>query len=533
MKKGKKLVSLILAAGMFLLTACGGTNTGTDSEGDTAVSGSEVSTGGKVVTYAIASWGKLMPYNAAGDSATGIILDKIYDKLVYVNNEEDTIEGRAAESWELSEECKTMTFHLNKNAKWHDGTSVTAQDWLWTMQTMSKEAVVTATRSYFSVFEGTDENGIEVSENSIGVEAPDDNTLVFHFKNPQDSEIFFYKYNNYFVVLPKHLLEEIPLESLVDNEFWLKPIGSGPCTYDSEVSGSELVLNVNKDYQLGAQNFDKLVFKVVSYTNYLTSLIAGEIDITNPYISYEDAKEAESYENISANWAKDASVATLVLINNESISDARVRQAINYAIDKEKYVEVNEKGSAVASASYVLPGDKYLNTDLSTERDVDKAKELLAEAGWDSSKTLTWVVPGASSAGTVMVQENLAEVGINVEIVPLDPAAMLSGIAEGTYDMGSIPFPATKDPMWADTVMDTYLNIQDMSELNAMRDEFANATTEEDKLNIAKEYQQYCYDEMIMIPICHSYVCWPTSSRIHNVDYNSENCAIWKWSIDE
>lgn len=82
------------------------------------------------------------------------------------------------------------------------------------------------------------------------------------------------------------------------------------------------------------------------------------------------------------------------------------------------------------------------------ERNVDKAKELLAEAGWDSGKTLKMVVTSARESMAAVIQQNLAEAGLNIEVQTVELATMFSGLQDGTYDLGICGSTAMDYPLW-------------------------------------------------------------------------------------
>ena len=173
---------------------------------------------------------------------------------------------------------KLRSFNLDENAKWHDGQPVTAKDWVFTAQLITNPKFDYGLRSEFNTWAGTDENGLETAEKSVGVEAVDDYTLKISFKNVTPVEDWLILHNKYFYVLPEHLLGDIAPEKMKDDEFWKAPIGSGPCTFISELSGSQLELGSFADYQLGAPQFGKLILKVIASTNTITSIAAGEMD---------------------------------------------------------------------------------------------------------------------------------------------------------------------------------------------------------------------------------------------------------------
>ena len=113
-------------------------------------------------------------------------------------------------------------------------------------------------------FAGTDETGCETSTDSVEVKALDDHTVEFTLKTPMDPSIVYALVNRDFFIIPKHLLSGISDADLVNDPFWQKPIGSGPCIFDSTESGVSIEFKANKDYYLGAPDFDRLVFKKYS-----------------------------------------------------------------------------------------------------------------------------------------------------------------------------------------------------------------------------------------------------------------------------
>ena len=119
---------------------------------------------------------------------------------------------------------------------------------------------------------------MEESENSVQVEAVDDYTLKMTFKSATPVEDWLLLHNKYFYVLPQHLLGDIAPADMMSADFWNAPVGSGPCIFESEISGSELDLASNPNYHLGAPKFGKLVMKVIAATNTITSVAAGEMD---------------------------------------------------------------------------------------------------------------------------------------------------------------------------------------------------------------------------------------------------------------
>ena len=312
-------LSLVMASSLFL-TACGGQEEAPETS-ETAVN----------VNYGISNaWDSLMPYySVSGSNYSRIIYDKIYDRLAYVQAD-GTCLPRGADSWESADDGYAILFELNEKAAFHDGTPVTAQHWADTLALVTDPACEVYGRTFLAGLVGTDDTGAAVAGEKLGVEVVDEYTLKLTFKTPVIPNEFLVDYNREIYVLPTHLLAEIPAAELMTNEFWLSPIGSGPCKFVSELAGSSLVLEANENYQLGAPGFDTLTITVMDKANLLTALIAGDLDYYafGGSVSEENRPIAEEAGFTVLEGTVPATFYELML-NNESISDAKTRQAIN------------------------------------------------------------------------------------------------------------------------------------------------------------------------------------------------------------
>ena len=326
----KRLLSLVLALALTLtLAACGG---GTSEAGTVPTeSGAEAVT----IHYGISNaWDALMPYNSvSGSNYARMVYDKIYDRLACVHAD-GTLSPRAAKSWEGSEDGYTVLFHLDEKAAFHDGTPVTAEHWVETFTLMTDPACPVLGRGNFSVFTGTDQDGCRVEGETFGVEATDDYTLKLTFKSPTTPEDFLLDKNREFYVLPTHLLEGADPATLMELDLWKAPVGSGPCKFVEELPGSQLTLEANKDYQLGAPGFDYLVMTVMDKSNLLTALIAGDLDYyaIGGSLSAEDAPLAES-SGVTVLEGTVPNTFFELMLKGDSIPDARVRRPIELALD--------------------------------------------------------------------------------------------------------------------------------------------------------------------------------------------------------
>lgn len=553
-----RVLSMAIALTMsmtFALSGCG-SDTGSSTSGEGTTSSTEEGASSEetgdtetaqttdysdvVINYGLTTaWDSLNPYgSSSGSTFQHLVLDKLYDRLAYITEAAESIEPRAAESWESSEDGMTATFHLDPDAKFHDGTPVTANDWVFTAYLITDPNFDFGMKSEFKFFEGTDDSGVRTGD-TLGIEAVDDTTLVMHFKTPTPVEDWIMLHNKYFYVLPEHLLGDMDPAEVNASDIWDNPndLGSGPCTYISELSGSQLELGSFADYQLGAPKFGKLVYTVISASNTVTSVMTGELDMFIQSASIEDSLAAEEM-GLPVQKSDLPTSIVAFLINNQNVSDKRIRQAMNLAIDKEMLIEQNVEGQGVPSATFIIPGSEY-DAGIEWSRDVEQAKALLEEAGWDSSQTLTMAVTSTRERMAAVIQQNLAEVGINIEILTVDLATEFAGLQDGTYDLGICGSTATNYPLWMEGYYDyrnaTYCQITDPT-FAEYQEEIAAALDESTRKDLVNEYQQFWYDEMPLVMLYHAYsfsVVSPRMSGVHQSDSGMLNEAVWNWEVTE
>jgi peptide/nickel transport system substrate-binding protein len=298
MKHSFSTMTTVLLVSLMSLTACSApkdvsqpaaqqtvaqsqeSSTAAQSANVSSESAAPESTEPVTITMAMtAPWDTFIPFNTTNGN-TDAVLELMYDKLIVVKANGEH-EPRLATKWKQDDETgKILTFELNENAKWHDGEPVTADDVVFTCELMANEAITHPRRSKVAFFTGTDSSGVRVADEEFGVVALDDHTVQFTLKDPAPISYMLSQTFRDFYVLPKHLLEDIPADQIMTDEFWQHPVGSGPCIYESSISGERIEFTANKDYYLGAPEFDRFVVRVVPASNLLSGLMSGEIDIT-------------------------------------------------------------------------------------------------------------------------------------------------------------------------------------------------------------------------------------------------------------
>lgn len=542
MKLYKRPIAALLAVMMLItlgLTGCSASKpTSTPSATDAKGGKTEKDYSSVVVNYGLTTaWDSLNPYGSASGSVyQHLVLDSLYDRLAFVRQSGVKIEPRAAKSWKNSDDGMSATFYLDPNAKWHDGQPVTAEDWVWTAKTVTNPSFEFGMKSELNFLAGTDDTGNCANPDKLGIEAVDKNTLVMRFKAVTPVEDWILLHNKYFYVLPKHLLKDTPVAELKASKFWAKPVGSGPCTFISELTGSQLSLGSFHDYQLGAPKFGKLVYTVISPSNTVSSMMAGELDAFVNGATYDECQAAAT-AGYKIEKSELPSGVVVFLINDKKISDKRIRQAMSYAIDKKTLLDQAFKGNGLTSATCIVPGSEWDVAGIKWEMNVDKAKQLLADAGWDSNKELVLAVTSARESAAAIIQQNLAKIGMKVKVTTVDLATEFAGLKDGKYDLGICGTGAMNYPIWMQGYYDyrnaTYCSITDPTYAN-MQTAISSELNKDTRKKLVKDYQEYLYDQMPLVILYHSYSFNIQPKRLQNFsffDTTMVNQAIWEWTV--
>ncbi len=545
MKKLKfaRVIALVLAS-MTVLTACGSQPAKSGAPNGTA---SSTKAGGeKVVTMAMTSvWDTFMPLNTTS-SHTDIVIDQMFDRLMVINKD-GTFSPRLAESWEVNKTSDKITYHLNKNAKWHDGTPVTADDVVYTCQLASDPKLKIMRRIRMMYYAGTDESGAELSENSVGVKAIDKNTVEMTLKAPMDPMTIFALVNRDIFILPKHLLEKIPEAELVTNKFWLKPIGSGPFKFSSMISGERVELVANKDYYMGAPDFDRFIIRVMPSANLLAGLMSGEIDLiaggASGNIPLQDWDAAKKVENITCESIPSLGYQYMAINTSKDYLPKEVRQAINIAINRDIIIKQLMKGEGVAAIGPLPPTHQYFNKDmLPIQYDVEKAAQMVKNSGWDSNRVLNFLVPIGNEIrekSAPLIQQDLAKIGIKVKIQSQDFPTLLQAARDGKYDIllmgsaGSLD-PNESVPNVTVGYMNNFAQLTDTT-LGDLGKKGSNATNFEKRKPIYDQYQMTLKEQVPMVWLYFQNSLFAHSKRISNIPSTTTDFEInkkpWEWKV--
>ena len=553
MKRNMLKVVAASLAGAMLLTACGGsgganqTSAAAGGSAETSAAAEAGSTGGeKVITMAqTGDWDTFMPMNTTNAGADNVI-ELMFDRLMVINTD-GTFGPRLAESWETNEAQDKITYHLNENAKWQDGEPVTAEDVVYSAQVASSSEYSYLRRIRMQYFAGTDETGCETGTDSIEVAALDDHTVEFTLKAPMDPAIIYALVNRDFFIMPKHLLDSISDADLVNDAFWQKPIGSGPCIFDSMESGVSIEFKANKDYYLGAPDFDRLVFKKVQSTNLLSGLMSGDIDVlsANSQIPLADWEAAKNTPGIVTKSVPTFAYQYMAMNTARDYLTEDVRHAISLAINRQVIVDQLLQGEARIAIGPLAEDHPYFDEKLlPIEYDPEKAKSMLEAAGWDSNRELQVLVSTGNEVrekSAILIQQDLQKIGIKTKIQTLDFPTLLTNARNGDYDLcfigsaGSVD-PSESVPNVTAGYMNNFAQLSDPT-LGEIGESGAKEITFEARKKIYDQYQEELFKQMPMAFLYHTNDLFAYNEKLENVregaiDYNI-NKNVWEWKVNK
>lgn len=472
----KRLAVLLLAIVMMLaVTACGGGGEtaadngagteGTDQSGDMGAEGAEQSgesagpataaEGEKIINIGVTdSLGGVNPFAIDQTEINKYALDLMFLPLMELDKELN-FQGMLADSI-TTEDNINFIVHVDDKATWSDGTPVTAYDVEYSVMRYASPIVANTTLLLYA-FEGTDdETGFleEGADSMAGLTVLDDKTIQFTSKYPMALTTFQNSYARYLHVLPKHIIEKFSESELTSNDWFNHPdVINGPYFMTGYDADHYISYSANTNYWKGAPKIDKLNIRIVDGSQIYAGLQSGEIDITQhtmTAIPQEDYESIEALDNVKVVYGSPVTNQS-AFIQTANIPDARVRQALVYAIDRQQLVDQLLKGHGEVVDGFLSSASPFFDASVEPlEYNPEKAKELLAEAGWDGSQTLRFYVNSGDNTfvnGVQVIAAQWAAVGINAEITTVDLATLMTVAGTTDYDIMAVQYTyAPVDP---------------------------------------------------------------------------------------
>ncbi len=553
----KRKVCFLLAIALVLPLALVGCSTSptssetasseTTSSTETTTSSTVEATGPKdeVVTMAIiSSWNTLNIYNTSGNYGH-CVADQMFERMVTCNHDGEYL-PRLANSWEMSADNTSITFYMNENCTWHDGEPLTADDAVFTLQAVTNEAVDNYYRSEFSILAGTDENGVCADPAALGAEAIDEYTLQLTFKSAKDQSTILSSLCSFFYILPQHILDTGNYADINTSDFWSAPIGSGPFKYVKDTAGEELELEANTDYYLGCPDFKTLVVKVVPASSLTAGLLNGDIDVVGAgSIPLSDWETVKSADNLVAASVPGYSYQYMEFNLSEGetyFQDQAVRVAFDKAIDKQLIVDQLMAGEGQVAVGPMPEYHPYFNSDLvGNSYDPTAAKSELQAAGFDFTKEYRLIVPQGNQVreqSALIIQQNLADIGITVTIETYDFPTLLEMMRNGDFDLGLLGGGSNIDPAESAVIVKpgsaqnysllTDSKWYDLAEAGSSLVGFSERKAEFDA------YQAALVEDQPYIWLYHQNNLWAHSTRLVSIpqdDFIWYNYEVWTWEL--
>ncbi len=353
----------------------------------------------------------------------------VYDRLVSRDYDFNFKPGLAKE-WEMSEDGLTWTFHLKEDVKFHDGKDLTAEDVKWTLETIIDPEVASPAQSDFAAIKEV----IVVDEYTVDV------NLNYNFPN-----ILYVLSSTGSGIISKEAYEEFG-----DDYGNKNLVGSGPYKFEEWIKGDKIVLSKNEDYAWGPdwmENngkaiIDKIVMRVIPEENSrLMELESGSVDVLRDVtaVLMDKLKNNDQVEILSGEASKLGYLGYAT--DKKPFDDIKVRQALNHALNKEQIIKYVFRDNAQVAHGYLPPmlkEDYYENSkEDGYEYDVEKAKELLKEAGYPDGLTLKLSAENSTEYSRLaeVIQDQLKDVGINADIQLYDSASYTDMLKSGEQEL--------------------------------------------------------------------------------------------------
>lgn len=497
-KRTKQLTALLCTAAMCLgLAACGGTKNGNSSDGNKE-SGKRTDLN-LLITDAFST---IDPHNIALISDENMSR-QVYEPLYWIDDEGKEVPLLATE-YTVSEDQLTWTFKLRENVTFHNGDTLKASDVVYSYNRCMASAYM--------------QNHTESIEK---VEAPDDSTVVVTLSAPCAPLIG--NLAEVGIVSEKYAEENKDEQGLLG----FNECGTGAYMYKSSTPDVKVELEAYPDYWGGEAPIKQINYnQITDTTTAITAFKSGEIDVIAAPAT--DAEELKASGNYSSTEMLTNHVTYLILNSQtEPFNNKLLRQAIAHAVDRQSIIDMAVGGAAKPALSLVTPYSfGYTDDHTSYEYDVDKAKKLLAEAGYpDGIDIGSFKTMSGSEFEKVAqaVQSQLAEVGITCTIEGLEGNALVSDCITGNFTLADMGQSMTADYDYVKTFFnEEYIDGLNMArytdpEITKLFTDGISTTDTDARLEIYKQIEELTQEACVYVPVYNL-----TNTYFWNKDLNYE-----------
>lgn len=437
------VITSLMVMSLLLLAACGGGGSGT--------SGSK--TKDTIYLGTVNPPGGFNPINTGdigGQFAIRVMLDAFLDMTSPLK-----FQPKLATSIDTSDN-QTYTIKLNPKAKWTDGKPVTADDVVFTFNLIANPKTEVAVGSNISTLTGLDGNGKLTGGAKMipNLKKIDEHTVSFKTKKPVDPNYIKEMIGSKIITMPQHVLKDIAPEDFSKSKYVQAPnVTNGPYKFVTYNKNAYIQYKANNDYYLGKPKTPKFFIKIMQAPNLLSELQSGSIQANTSggigNLPFQDVDTAKKLKNVTTEIHPQIGFQTMQY-NTKTLPNAKVRQALAYAIDRQQIVDKLLKGNGEIVDGPYTSQSPYLDKSTNVIKyDPKKAKQMLKDAGWDFNKTLNFVVPIGNKVreqSADIIVQNFKAIGVKVKETTYDfPTIMQKGKA-GDFDLLLIGFTFNLDP---------------------------------------------------------------------------------------
>ena len=352
----------------------------------------------------------LDPTSAAAGAIDSVLYSNVFEGLTRFMGDGSIVPGLAS-SWEISDDGLTYTFKLHDGVKFHDGTTMDAEDVKFSLDRIGAEDSANAQKALYAA----------ISE----VNVIDPLTVEVKLSEPNGSMLFNLAWGDAVIVAPESI------ENIKQN-----PIGTGAFKFDSWAQGDKIELSKNPDYWGTPAKLDKATFKFISDpTAAFASMMAEDVDVFSQFPAPENLPQFEADPRFQV-LIGSTEGETILSTNNKMapFDNVKVREAIAHAIDRQAIIDGAMFGYGTPIGTHFAPHNPaYIDLTGMSSFDPEKAKALLAEAGFPDGFETTLDLPPPSYArrGGEIIAAQLAAVGIKAEIRNVEWAQWLETVFKG------------------------------------------------------------------------------------------------------
>lgn len=421
------------------------------------------------------------------DGPTIELMMFVYDGLVEWNTKNELIPA-IAQSWDISQDGKTYTFHLRDDVKFHNGRKITSGDFKYTFErSLDPKLASPVAMVYLNDIVGAKDIADGKTKTLKGVETPDDQTLVVHIDAPKAYFLAKLTYPTAFVV-PKEEIEKNGGKITQDNF-----IGTGCFKLAQYMPNLKVVLEANPDYFEGKPILKKVERPIVldAGTRHLM-YERGDLDIVDVQKGDYERDKKDPVLSKEMHYFDRASIFYLSLnqLRFKPFKDKRVRQAFNYAVDKDEIIRVVLLNLNTRANGIVPPGIPGYRPDFKgLEYNPEKARKLLAEAGYPNGKGFPPLTlyfrekqPNLRHTAEIVAEMYRKNLGINVSLREMEWSTFLQ-----SRNSASLPFYMLR---WAADYLDAQNFLSIMFRSGSEQDNFGYSSPAFDKLVDAADIEQ-------------------------------------------